>query len=169
MLVHGILTRKARVPKQVAERHRVEVHSIPEFDRRGFEVVGRAEPRQKRGGGGDDDCRASVRDGVQRRGARRGDAEMGRDRAVRVDLEGRKRFDRILERGGRGAFEGGKEESRVDAELIHVLVPGDDDDAHGILAMARPRRDIQGLRRWRQAAHMRRRRIHSRPSRGGLE
>ena len=89
--------------------------------------------------------------------------------AVRVDLEGRKRLDGILERGGRGAFERGEEESRVDAESIHVLVSGDDDDAHGILAMARPRCDIQGLCRWRQAAHVRRRRIHSRPSRGGLE
>jgi hypothetical protein len=40
--------------------------------------------------------------------ARRGDAKMG-DIAVWVDLKGRKRFDCILERGGRGAFESGQE------------------------------------------------------------
>jgi hypothetical protein len=169
VLVYRILAREARVGEQVAERYRVEVHSIPELDRRSLEVVWRAEPRQKRGGGSNDDLGASVRDGVQRSGARRGNAEVGRDVAIRVDVKGRKRFDGILERGGRGAFEGGQEESGVDAELIDVLVSRDDDDAHRILAMARPRGDIQGLGGWRQAAHVRRRRIHSRPGRGGLE
>ena len=120
---------KPGVGEQIAQHDRIEIHPVLQLDGRGLETVGRAQPRQQRGGRCHDDRGGSARDRVQCRGARRGDAEMRRDIAIRIDLQRRKRLDGILERGGRRAFERGHEESRVDAESIDVLVARHDDDS----------------------------------------
>ena len=152
VLVDGILAREAGVGEQVAERDRIEIHPVLELDGRGFEIAGRAEPRQERGRRGHDDrARVRSRCACSARGARRGDTEMGRDVAVRVDLQGRERLDGILERGGRGAFERGHEESGVDAELIDVLVARHDDDDTALLRWLDCAATYKRLRGRRQA------------------
>ena len=67
---------------------------------------------------------------VQRARARRGDVEVRREPAIRIDLVRRKRQDRPLDLGVRQAFERGEEEPDVDRLPLDVGV--------GLARRARP-------------------------------
>jgi len=131
VLLHGVLVREARVHQRPRELVHVDVPTRPEIERQGRERVRRADARHERGGRRHHHARLAGGESVQRAGAGRCDAKVGREAAIRIDFLRRKRQERMLNLVGGRPLEAREEEAHVADDLIDVAVGGH--DHHGCL------------------------------------
>ena len=91
VLVGRVFAGEAGIDEQFGQISGRDVEAWLQLEGRGGELFRRADARQQSGRGGDDDARRAMGEGVKCAGARRGDSDVGREAAVRIDLVGRER------------------------------------------------------------------------------
>jgi len=111
-LVRGIFAGETGVHQTLGEIERRDVLPRLQHQRRAAHAIRRRHARQQRGRRGDDHARGSLGDGVEGAGPHRGDADVRREAAIRIDFVRRKRQHRALGGRGRQSFEGGEEKTR---------------------------------------------------------
>ncbi len=121
-LVDRILARVARGRQEIAQVGRRDVLTRSQGDGRLIQALRRADAREKRGSGRDDQTALAGRQRVQGARTRRRDIEMRSQAAIRIDLVRGERKDRSLDLGIREAFERGEEESRIRRHRLDVAV-----------------------------------------------
>ena len=122
MFVNGILTREAGIGEQVAELDRAQIDARLQLERRRAQSIGMAQLGQQRFAGCHNDAYRSGREPVQRRGTRRRDMKVGREIAIRIDLQRREWFDDVFQRRAGRALERADEKSDVARESFDVFV-----------------------------------------------
>ena len=141
VLVGGIFPRESGVDEQLGQVGRGDVLPRLQIDRRAEQTLRRAHARQQRGRRRDDDARGPSGDGVQRPGARRGDADVRRQTAIGIDLVRGKRQDGAIRAFRRETLERGHEEADVRDRLFEFAIARHDVQHDAVRQpVARPRR-----------------------------
>ena len=128
VLVDRVAWREPGVGQALAEVVRRDLHPGSDGEAGRGEPRRRAQARQQRPRGRDDDARLARREQVQGPRARGRHLEVQRQAAVRIDFLRRKRRHRALEVGRRQPLEHAKKKARVGRELLDDGVGGRDGD-----------------------------------------
>ena len=145
VLVRGIFAAESGIDQQLTQIRRGDFLSRPKVDGRVKQTLRRADAREQRRRGSDNDASRGSRQRMERPRARRGDADVRRQSAIRVDLMRGKRQHRPIRGGGGKSLQGRQKEAHIADGLLEVAVAWHDVQDNPVRHRVRCACDEQGL------------------------